>query len=128
MSEKTKEGTLHIKIGHLDALLRQAEEALSRVARRDYEQAAPAMLSMRYLLASMEPTDRAQLAEVEKYITEEWAALSRSRSLTLRNRRIDMRFDIYVGWLKEIQDALWRFGYWSNEKYGFHDPSGGKKS
>jgi len=127
MSEK-KEAILHVKIQHLDSLLREAEAALNRVARRDYDAAEAAMMAMRHILANMEPTDRAALRDTEKRVTEEYMALAKSRSRSLKTRRVSLRFPVYFEWLKDIQDALWAGGYWSNEKYGFHDPSGGKKS
>lgn len=130
MSEKkaTKEGTLHIKIGHLDMLLRDAEQSLNLLSQGDGTKAGHAMLTMRHILNSMEPKDRATLSDLERKVTEEYTALMKSRSMTLKTRRIQLRFDIYIEWLKKIQDALWEGGYWSNEKYGFHDLSGGKKS
>jgi len=126
VSEK-KEGVLHVKITHLDALLRQAESALNRVSRRDYEAADEAMMALRHLLSNMEPGDRAELAALEKAIAEEWVALSRSRSRSLKTRRINLRFNVYMEWLTEIQNTLWTCGYWNPKKYEEIKPIAGDR-
>ena len=82
------------------------------------------------LISTLEPKDIEIIKDTFQYINEETAALAKSHSMTLKNRRIQLRLPTYKAWFLKINQTLWEKGYLENKKYGggFFDPSGGKKS
>ena len=69
------------------------------------------------LISILEPKDIDTLKTTFQSINEETAALAKSRSRSLKTRRIQLRLPVYKDWFLEINKILWTEGYLKNDKY-----------
>jgi len=76
-----------------------------------------AVNQMAGLITILEPDDIEEIKDTFQYIKEEVTALAKSRSITLKNRRIQLRLPTYKEWFLEINGVLWDKGYLKNDKY-----------
>jgi len=70
------------------------------------------------LISILEPKDIETLKTTFQSINEETAALAKSRSRSLKTRRIQLRLLVYKDWFLEINKILWTESYLQNKKYG----------
>jgi len=76
-----------------------------------------AVNQMAGLISILEPTDIETIKDTFQHVNEETVALAKSRSMTLKTRRIQLRLPVYKEWFLLINKTLWDKGYLSNKKY-----------